>query len=271
MRRTARVTDALRGRKRLVAFVGTAAALLGAGTASAATVASTTGPPAHVQVKLSAAAQDAVNRVATDVSTHHRVRATAATVAVHRAGGRRAEGGEAARRAAAHSESWNSIVTAVAKVSPGIPAAANKLHPVAPSGAQTWMPISGAQLTNARTIVRQAYAKKMGVRSAVIAVATAMQESTLNNINYGTSDSVGLFQQRPSCGWGTVQQIMHPAYAADAFLRALRQHQAGNPGWATQPLWANAQAVQQSAFPFAYAKWEAQAAQLVKQVTTQMR
>ncbi len=133
------------------------------------------------------------------------------------------------------------------------------------------MPISGTQLANATTIVKQAYAKKMGVRSAVIAVATSMQESTLNNINYGTSDSVGLFQQRPSCGWGTVQQIMDPAYAADAFLTALHQHQAGDPGWATQPLWANAQAVQASGFPLAYAKWETQASHLVKQIITQLR
>ncbi len=149
--------------------------------------------------------------------------------------------------------------------------AANELQPASPSGPQTWMPVSDTQLANAKTIVKQAYDKKMGVRSAVIAVATAMQESTLNNINYGTSDSVGLFQQRPSCGWGTVHQIMDPAYAADAFLAQLHQHQASDPGWATQPLWTNAQAVQQSGFPFAYAKWEAQAAHMVRHITTQLR
>ncbi len=133
------------------------------------------------------------------------------------------------------------------------------------------MPISPAQQSNATTIVQQALDKGMGVRSAVIAVATAMQESQLQNINYGDQDSLGLFQQRPSMGWGTAQQITTPSYAADAFLTALKQQQASNPGWAHQPLWANAQAVQKSGFPFAYAKWETQAVHLVKTVVTQVK
>ena len=133
------------------------------------------------------------------------------------------------------------------------------------------MPISPAQQTNATTIVQQALNKGMGLRSAVIAVATSMQESQLQNINYGDQDSLGLFQQRPSMGWGTAQQITTPSYAADAFLTALKQQQASNPGWAQQPLWANAQAVQKSGFPFAYAKWETQAVQLVKNIVTQVK
>ncbi len=130
------------------------------------------------------------------------------------------------------------------------------------------MPISAAQLANARTIVHQALAKGMGLRSAVIAVATAMQESQLVNVGYGTSDSLGLFQQQPDMGWGTAHQVMNPAYAADAFLAALRAHQAADPAWTGQPLWATAQAVQKSAFPFAYAKWETQAAHLVGQIAS---
>ena len=133
------------------------------------------------------------------------------------------------------------------------------------------MPISPAQQANATTIVQQALDKGMGVRSAVIAVATSMQESQLQNLSYGDQDSLGLFQQRPSMGWGTAQQITTPSYAADAFLTALKQQQASNPGWAHQPLWANAQAVQKSGFPFAYAKWETQAVQLVKTVVTQVK
>jgi len=140
---------------------------------------------------------------------------------------------------------------------------ADRLIPVGTSGPQAWMQISAAQWANAATIVDQAMAKGMGVRSAVIAVATAMQESQLLDVGYGTSDSLGLFQQQPDCGWGSAQQLLDPAYAADAFLDALAQHQASDPGWAAQPLWANAQAVQNSAFPFAYARWEAQAAHLV--------
>jgi len=143
---------------------------------------------------------------------------------------------------------------------------AQRLTPVGVSGTQAWMPISAAQLSNARTIVHQALAKGMGLRSAVIAVATAMQESQLVNVDYGTAASLGLFQQQPDMGWGAAQQVMNPAYAADAFLTALRAHQAADPGWAGQPLWANAQAVQKSAFPFAYAKWETQAAHLVGQI-----
>jgi peptidoglycan DL-endopeptidase CwlO len=134
------------------------------------------------------------------------------------------------------------------------------------SGAQAYLPMTASRMANATTIVRQALDKHMGLRSAVIAVATAMQESTLENLNYGDRDSLGLFQQRPSMGWGTPAQITDPAYAADAFLNALRAHQSADPAWAGQPLWENAQAVQESGFPYAYAKWENQAAQVVSSV-----
>ena len=140
------------------------------------------------------------------------------------------------------------------------------LTPVGTTGPQTWMPITPARYANAKTIVRQAVAKHMGLRSAVIAVATSMQESTLLNLPYGDSDSLGLFQQRPSCGWGTPAQIQRPAYAAGAFFHALRGYQASNPDWARQPVWEPAQGVQGSAFPTAYARWEAQAAHLVATV-----
>jgi hypothetical protein len=146
---------------------------------------------------------------------------------------------------------------------------ADKLTPVGTTGPQTWMPLNQAQVGNASAIVKQALAKRMGVRSAVIAVATAMQESGLVNVNYGTGNSLGLFQQQWNMGWGTPAQIMNPSYAAGAFLTALGQYQASNPSWAAQPLWQAAQGVQKSAFPYAYAKWEAQAAALVKQIATQ--
>jgi hypothetical protein len=145
---------------------------------------------------------------------------------------------------------------------------ADQLMPVGTTGPQTWMPISGPQLANATTIVKQALAMRMGIRSAVIAVATAMQESRLENLGYGDADSLGLFQQRPSCGWGTAEQIMNPSFAASAFLAALQRYQADNPDWAAQPLWASAQGAQKSGVPLAYAQWEAQAASLVKQVAS---
>ncbi len=147
---------------------------------------------------------------------------------------------------------------------------ADRLTPVGVSGPQSWMPLSPAQVANASVIVKQALAKNMGIRSAVIAVATAMQESQLINVNYGTYNSLGLFQQQYNMGWGTPAQIMNPRYAADAFLTALQQYEASNPSWATQPLWQAAQGVQKSAFPYAYAKWEAQAASLVKQIVTHL-
>jgi hypothetical protein len=147
---------------------------------------------------------------------------------------------------------------------------ADKLMPVATSGPQSWMPINPAQYANATTIVRQALARRMGVRSAVVAVATAMQESRLLNIDYGTSDSLGLFQQQPDCGWGTAAQVLNPSYASDAFLNALQRYQAGNPAWSTQPLYQAAQGVQNSGFPFAYAQWESQAAHLVQSIVMRM-
>jgi hypothetical protein len=144
--------------------------------------------------------------------------------------------------------------------------AADRLLPVPVAGPQSFMPIGPAQYANASTIVSQALRMRMGVRSAVIALATAMQESELQNLDYGTGESLGLFQQQPDCGWGTPQQIMDPAYAADAFFGALRSYQAANPSWAAQPLFATAQGVQGSAFPYAYAQWEVEAAQLTSQI-----
>jgi hypothetical protein len=148
---------------------------------------------------------------------------------------------------------------------------ADRLMPVGTSGPQAWMPVDRAQVANASTIVRQAIRRRMGIRSAVIAVATAMQESRLLNIDYGDANSLGLFQQRPGFGWGSPREILNPGHAADAFMSALRQHQAADPRWAVQPLWATAQAVQRSAFPFAYAKWETQAANLVRQIAMNLR
>jgi hypothetical protein len=165
---------------------------------------------------------------------------------------------------------WNRVQAAIndetnpAAARHGRLPAADQLMPVSTSGPQQWMPIDSAQAANAATIVRQALDQRMGVRSAVIAVATAMQESMLQNIDYGTGTALGLFQQQPNDGWGTPAQVTNPVYAARAFLTALQQHQASDPSWARQPLWANAQAVQKSAFPTAYAKWETEAASLVR-------
>jgi hypothetical protein len=94
-------------------------------------------------------------------------------------------------------------------------------------------------------------------------VATPLQESKLENLGHlgahNDHDSLGLFQQRPSVGWGTPEQLTDPDYAAEQFYRALQQV----PGYAEQPLTSAAQTVQVSAFPDAYAQWEKMAADLV--------
>src|SRR5262249_15352840 len=88
--------------------------------------------------------------------------------------------------------------------------------------------------------------------AVTIALATALQESQLHNLSYGDRDSLGLFQQRPSQGWGSAAQVMQPDYAAGAFFTALERVQ----GWQTMSVTAAAQAVQHSDAPDAYATWE---------------
>ncbi len=106
--------------------------------------------------------------------------------------------------------------------------------------------------------------------AAVIAVATAMQESGLRNLTGGDRDSLGLFQQRPSMAWGTEEQILDPVYAATAFLYGAGTNPGlvDVPGWDSMSLTAAAQAVQRSGFPTAYAKWQALAESVVDEAWT---
>ena len=122
-------------------------------------------------------------------------------------------------------------------------------------------PVAGygpAQVGNAAVIA--AVGRRMGVpeRGRVVAVATAMQESRLRNLDHGDRDSLGLFQQRPSQGWGTPEQVRDPAYAAGKFYERLVQV----PNWQTGRLTEVAQRVQRSGFPDAYQKHEAMAVAL---------
>lgn len=119
-------------------------------------------------------------------------------------------------------------------------------------------PLSAAQVANARLIYDTAAVRRLPRRAAVIGIATAMQESRLRNVPYGTEDSLGLFQQRPSRGWGTPRQLMTPSYAAAVFYSRL----VAVPGWQSLPLTVAAQDVQRSAYPYAYAQWEPLAAGL---------
>ncbi|GAA3387915.1 hypothetical protein [Cryptosporangium minutisporangium] len=114
------------------------------------------------------------------------------------------------------------------------------------------------QLTHAATIVAAAVRRDLPERAAAIALATAFQESKLRNLTTGDRDSVGLFQQRPSQGWGTPEQLQDPRYAAGEFY----EHLVKVPGWQKMRLTDAAQAVQRSAHPELYQKWEADATTL---------
>jgi hypothetical protein len=128
--------------------------------------------------------------------------------------------------------------------------------------------VSGFALTteqaqNAAIIAAVAYQKGMPDHAVTVALAAALQETKLRNLPYGDRDSVGLFQQRPSQGWGTVAQIMDPNYAASAFYDRL----ASVPGWQTMAVTDAAQSVQHSADSGAYAGWETEARALAVALT----
>ena len=120
--------------------------------------------------------------------------------------------------------------------------------------------LRAVQISYAKIIDEVALKRGLPGQATLVALMTALQESQLQNLTYGDRDSVGLFQQRPSAGWGSVQEILDPVYAANAFF--------GGPeppsppglveikGWETMPYTVAAQAVQVSAFPDAYARQE---------------
>ncbi|WP_317620049.1 hypothetical protein [Streptomyces sp. CBMA156] len=111
------------------------------------------------------------------------------------------------------------------------------------------------QAANAATIAAVARSRALPDRATTISLATAMQESKLRNLAGGDRDSIGLFQQRPSMGWGTPAQIADPVYATNKFLDGLVKV----PGYTRMPLTDAAQTVQKSGYPQAYAKHETKA------------
>jgi cell wall-associated NlpC family hydrolase len=120
--------------------------------------------------------------------------------------------------------------------------------------------LTDEQRHNAAVIIGVAKGMGLPPRAWMIGLATAMQESGLRNLDYGDRDSLGLFQQRPSQGWGTPGEVTDPVHASTVFF----QHLELVPGWDQLPLTTAAQAVQRSAFPNAYAHWEGLAARLVQ-------
>ena len=124
--------------------------------------------------------------------------------------------------------------------------------------AGTGLTLTAEQAASAATIAAVGRARGLPERAVVIALATAQQESTMRNLDYGDRDSLGLFQQRPSQGWGTPEQVTDPVYAAGAFYDGLLRIR----NWETRRLTDAADAVQRSAFPEAYQKHEGMAVEL---------
>ncbi|TCC00238.1 hypothetical protein E0H26_00590 [Micromonospora zingiberis] len=141
----------------------------------------------------------------------------------------------------------------------------SKLIPHGVQGAQSRIDLNGEQVASVKAIISATKKAGMDERAAVVAIATSLQESKLENLGHlgdrNDHDSQGLFQQRPSSGWGTVEQITDPEYSTLAFLKGLKQVD----GWQDMPLTKAAQTVQVSAYPDHYAQWEQQAADLVTQ------
>ncbi|MGN9893287.1 hypothetical protein [Micromonospora sp. L31] len=139
----------------------------------------------------------------------------------------------------------------------------SKLIPHGVQGKQSRIDLDDEQTANVKAIIAATKKSGMDERAAVVAIATALQESKLENLGHlgdrNDHDSQGLFQQRPSSGWGTVEQITDPEYSTMAFLKGLKQVD----GWKDMPLTKAAQTVQVSAYPDHYAQWEKQAADLV--------
>lgn len=119
------------------------------------------------------------------------------------------------------------------------------------------------QAVNAATIAAVGTGRGLPERAVTIALATALQESGLRNIGHGDRDSLGLFQQRPSQGWGTEKEIQDPIYSAGIFY----EHLVKVRGYTELPLTVAAQRVQRSGFPEAYAKHEPDATLLAAALT----
>ncbi|MFY1695757.1 hypothetical protein [Solwaraspora sp. WMMA2101] len=140
-----------------------------------------------------------------------------------------------------------------------------KLIPHGVQGEQSRIDLSSEQTDNVKGIIAATKKAGMDERAAVVAIATALQESKLENLGHlgdrNDHDSQGLFQQRPSSGWGTVEQITDVEYSTTAFLNGLK----AVDGWQDMPLTQAAQTVQVSAYPDHYAQWETQAAELIAQ------
>lgn len=165
--------------------------------------------------------------------------------------------------------SWTSTIYAGKKLSiPGrggsvAPASSSPAKPIASSGSVSASALDAEQRGNARTIISVGRSLGVSDYGIVIALSAAAQESSLYNLNRGDRDSVGLFQQRPSMGWGSRAKLLDTAHATRLFFGGAHNPNAGKTsglldvsGWSRMTVTQAAQAVQISAYPTAYAKWE---------------
>ena len=119
------------------------------------------------------------------------------------------------------------------------------------------------QAAIAATIAGVAHQRSMPSHAVMVAYAAALQESKLHNLSYGDRDSVGVFQQRPSEGWGPARKLKDPVYATTRFFQAL----AIVPDYLHKPVFRAAQAVQRSADGYAYIQYQPEAAALATDFT----
>ncbi|GII24569.1 hypothetical protein Pme01_41660 [Planosporangium mesophilum] len=134
---------------------------------------------------------------------------------------------------------------------------------VVDSGGSGEILLDADQMANAATVAAVGLSRQVPQRAITVALATVWQESKLRNLSGGDRDSIGLFQQRPSQGWGTPAQISDPRYASRTFYDELLKVD----GWETMRVTDAAQAVQRSAHPEAYEKWADRAEGLAKALT----
>ncbi|WP_051451824.1 hypothetical protein [Actinospica robiniae] len=147
------------------------------------------------------------------------------------------------------------------KTTPSNPYASVSMGDISPTseqGSQSHISLTSAQWENATTIVHAAENMNLSPYASTIAVATAMQESKLHNLNVAVDhDSLGLFQQRPSTGWGSPSELTTPTYAAKAFLKSLPSN------YQDMSLHTAAQDVQRSFNGSLYSQWQDQAKHIV--------
>ena len=166
------------------------------------------------------------------------------------------------RRAAALTTALVGIALLVTRYTGSTDSVVATCHATTPTGVGSYL-VTPEQAVNAATIASVGRRAGLVSHAVTVALATAFQESHLHNLPYGDRDSLWLFQQRPSQGWGTPEQILQPRLASASFY----SHLAKVPGWADLPVTDAAQAVQRSAAPQAYAQWEDPARALARALT----